>query len=137
MNRSASTPFAPTTISIPAHQLLCIREFAARKDVRYYLNTLHICTKDGRAYISATDGHMGAIIRTEEASVDGPDISWLIPIEVFDKLSKSPVSITFSPPMALGAVLTDVPEIDKKQTGDSSIDFSSSWRCEVQLQQDA
>ena len=67
MNTHSSTilqnTFTPTTLQIPAKLLLCIREFAARSDIRYYLNTLHFSTRAGRAYISATDGHMGGIIR--------------------------------------------------------------------------
>ena len=63
------TTFTPTTLQIPAKLLLCIREFAARSDIRYYLNTLHFSTRAGRAYISATDGHMGGIIRSDEGAV--------------------------------------------------------------------
>lgn len=134
--------FAPTTLNIPAKLLLCIREFAARSDIRYYLNTLHFCTRAGRAYISATDGHMGGIIRSDEGAVQGPDINWLVPIELFDKLSKSHLTITFSPPMLQGQVLNAMPEAEE---ADSSADgkanfaapITTPWRCEVQLQQDA
>ena len=100
MNHSPSFPCAPTTISIPAHQLLCIKEFAARKDVRYYLNAIHFRTDGSRVYLSATDGHMGAILRSPEGAVTGPDISWIVPIELFDRLGKSPITLTFSAPAA-------------------------------------
>lgn len=102
----------PTTLQIPAKLLLCIREFAARSDVRYHLNTLHFSTRAGRAYISATDGHMGGIIRSDEGAVQGPDINWLF-IKLFDKLSKSHLTITFSPPMLCGQVLSAMPEAEE------------------------
>ena len=135
------TTFTPTTLQIPAKLLLCIGEFAARSDIRYYLNTLHFSTRAGRAYISATDGHMGGIIRSDEGSVDGPDINWLVPIELFDKLSKSHLTITFSPPMLQGQVLSAMPEAEEADSSAegkaSTASITSSWRCEVQLQQDA
>jgi hypothetical protein len=130
--------FTPTTLQIPAKLLLCIREFAARSDIRYYLNTLHFSTRAGRAYISATDGHMGGIIRSDEGSVQGPDINWLVPIELFDKLSKSHLTITFSPPMLQGQVLSAMPEAEESDVSvDGKANITASWRCEVQLQQDA
>jgi hypothetical protein len=133
--------FTPTTLQIPAKLLLCIREFAARSDIRYYLNTLHFSTRAGRAYISATDGHMGGIIRSDEGAVQGPDINWLVPIELFDKLSKSHLTITFSLPMLQGQVLSAMPEAEEADSSAegkaSTASITSSWRCEVQLQQDA
>ena len=130
--------FTPTTLQIPAKLLLCIREFAARSDIRYYLNTLHFSTRAGRAYISATDGHMGGIIRSDEGAVQGPDINWLVPIELFDKLSKSHLTITFSPPMLQGQVLSAMPEAEEADVSmDGKANLTASWRCEVQLQQDA
>ena len=136
------TTFTPTTLQIPAKLLLCIGEFAARSDIRYYLNTLHFSTRAGRAYISATDGHMGGIIRSDEGAVQGPDINWLVPIELFDKLSKSHLTITFSPPMLQGQVLSEMPEAEEADVSvDGKVNFAApitaSWRCEVQLQQDA
>ena len=132
------TTFTPTTLQIPAKLLLCIGEFAARSDIRYYLNTLHFSTRAGRAYISATDGHMGGIIRSDEGAVQGPDINWLVPIELFDKLSKSHLTITFSPPMLQGQVLSAMPEAEEVDSGADGISIiTAPWRCEVQLQQDA
>lgn len=144
MTVSSSKPglqnaFASTKLTLSANMLLCIREFAARKDIRYYLNTIHFCTQGGRAYISATDGHMAAVLRTQEGSVEGPDINWLVPIELFEKLGKSPLSISFSPPMVQGRVLTGLPDSDVEVSATTAAtdNATSSWRCEVQLQQDA
>ena len=138
-NTDLQNAFAPTKLTLSANVLLCIREFAARKDIRYYLNTIHFCTQGGRAYISATDGHMAAVLRTLEGSVEGPDVNWLVPIELFEKLGKSPLSISFSPPMAQGKVLTGLPDggVDAAVPTAATDNITSSWRCEVQLHQDA
>jgi hypothetical protein len=95
-----SLPLAPTVIQLSANQIACIKEFAGSKDVRYYLNAIHFRTDGSRVYMSATDGHMGAILRSPEGAVTGPDISWIVPIELFDRLGKSPVTLTFSAPAA-------------------------------------
>ena len=96
----ASLPLAPTVIQLSANQIACIKEFAGSKNVRYYLNAIHFRTDGSRVYMSATDGHMGAILRSPEGAVTGPDISWIVPIELFDRLGKSPVTLTFSTPAA-------------------------------------
>ena len=85
----------PTIISLSNNYLLCLRQFAARTDIRTYLNGFHFRTAGGRAYISATDGHMAAVIRTPEGSVTGPDINWCVPINLFEKVLKGFSTITF------------------------------------------
>lgn len=118
----ASLRLAPTVIQLNANQIACIKEFAARKDVRYYLNAIHFRTDGSRAYMSATDGHMGAILRSSEGAVTGPDISWIVPIELFDRLGKSPVTLTFSAP----AARYEEGEVDTASVSDGSAGNSQS-----------
>lgn len=65
--------------------------------------------------------------------VQGADINWIVPIELFDKIGNSDVTLTFDPSSALKGDLSKVcSDAEKGQETNSS-----SWRCEVTLAQDA
>lgn len=88
MNHSASTPSCATTLTIPTHYLKALAEFAAGNDIREYLNTINFRVTAGCAYLSASDGHIGAMLTLEPSAVDGPDFECCVPIGFFTDLGK-------------------------------------------------
>lgn len=77
-----------TTIDIPITALRAAMLFAAKQDVRYYLNGLHIVLKgDGTGEIQATDGHRAIVIRL--LYVPAVSLSVIIPATLVETLLKA------------------------------------------------
>lgn len=77
-----------TTIVIPTHYLKALAEFAASNDIREYLNAINFRVTAGCAYLSASDGHIGAMVTLEPSAVDGPDFECCVPIGFFTDFGK-------------------------------------------------
>lgn len=77
-----------TTISLPIASLRAAMLFAARHDVRYYLNGFNI-TLDGTGsgQIQATDGHRAVVIRLHD--VPAVSMSAIIPADMVETLLKA------------------------------------------------
>ena len=54
------------TFTIPSVELKAMLQFAAKNDVRYYLNGLHFVPTNGGIAIQATDGHVLGILHVEQ-----------------------------------------------------------------------
>ena len=62
----------------------------AKKDVRYFLNGVHIVKKDNVVTVEATDGHMGFQTRDVDTdSVDVAELDMIIPCSVVAVIIKS------------------------------------------------
>jgi DNA polymerase III sliding clamp (beta) subunit (PCNA family) len=77
-----------STISLPITDLRAAMLFAARYDVRYYLNGIYI-TLDGKGsgQIQATDGHRAIVIRLHD--VPAEEFSAIIPADLVETLLKA------------------------------------------------
>jgi hypothetical protein len=65
-------------------------EFAATKDIRFYLCAVHIRADGGRAWVEATNGHALAVLRLPDADAAGlPDGSYLIPRDAIASIIKA------------------------------------------------
>lgn len=77
-----------TTIDLPINSLRAAMLFAAKNDVRYYLNGLHIVLKgDGTGEIQATDGHRAIVVRLHD--VPAVSLSVIIPGDSIETLLKA------------------------------------------------
>lgn len=77
-----------TTIDIPITALRAAMLFAAKQDVRYYLNGLHIILDGtGSGQIQATDGHRAIVIRLLD--VPAVSLSVIIPAALVETLLKA------------------------------------------------
>ena len=76
------------TIDLPITALRAAMLFAAKNDVRYYLNGLHIVLKgDGTGEIQATDGHRAIVVRLKDAPAVA--MSAIIPSALVETLLKA------------------------------------------------
>lgn len=77
-----------TTIDLPVASLRAAMLFAAKQDVRYYLNGLHIILDGtGSGQIQATDGHRAIVIRLKD--VPAVVMSAIIPVDLVETLLKA------------------------------------------------
>lgn len=76
------------TLTIPRNYLAAVARFRAVKDIRFYLNGMHVACYPSVAYITCTDGHtlcQARIERPEHAEPFGQGEA-IIPSEFFDKV---------------------------------------------------
>jgi DNA polymerase III sliding clamp (beta) subunit (PCNA family) len=72
--------------SIQRKQLKGLGRFAATKDIRYYLNGLHVVQNNRGTYIEATNGHMLGRLLIDETPVATPG-SVILPFESVKSLA--------------------------------------------------
>ena len=72
--------------SILRKQLKGMSRFAATKDIRYYLNGLHVVQDNRGTYIEATNGHMLGRLLISETPVSNP-CSVILPLESIKTLA--------------------------------------------------
>jgi DNA polymerase-3 subunit beta len=111
MVQSASNSGAyAMTIDLPITALRAAMLFAAKNDVRYYLNGLHIVLKgDGTGEIQATDGHRAIVVRFKDAPAVA--MSAIIPVDLVETLLKAKAvkKATY--------VFLDIPENERDNRG--------------------
>ena len=72
--------------SILRKQLKAMSRIAATKDIRYYLNGLHVVQNNRGTYIEATNGHMLGRLLIDETPVSNP-CSVILPLESVKSLA--------------------------------------------------
>lgn len=88
-------------IQIDYDALRALLLVAADKDIRYYLNGIHIEVSETAIVAVATDGHSLLALPLAPADADAPRMvgSWILPRDVLDmvkphKVGRSPLSLT-------------------------------------------
>lgn len=84
--------------------------FAAKADVRVYLNAVHVERRAGRVSVTASDGHTAFLARVSAAQ-DGEDERFAIPVSVAAKVPDELVSVAGD---RVGAVLVDANANDER-----------------------
>lgn len=84
--------------------------FAAKGDVRAYLNAVHVERRDGRVSVTASDGHTAFLALVSYAQ-DGDDERFAIPVGVAAKVPDEGVSVAGD---RVGAVLVDATATDDR-----------------------
>lgn len=99
------------TINLPSRPLLALREIAAKKDVRYYLNGVSLEVGQEGAFLSASNGSILGVARLAECPAN-VQAKVVIPRTLLDRLK----------PSALGVVVLTA----RRDTADAG-----RWRLEL------
>jgi len=73
-------------IALSKSQIRAVLRFAAKNDIRYYLNGINVECHRTVAYLTATNGHFLGICRVERDSEDCGTGSFILPREVLEKI---------------------------------------------------
>ena len=82
-----------TTVTIATEYVKAALLFAAKKDIRYWLNGLHIELSHAGAWLVATDGHTVFVHRIAGADAERATCSAIIESAAFDAVAKSKAKI--------------------------------------------
>lgn len=77
--------------TLPIRPLLALREFAAKKDVRYYLKGIFVDLSEG--VMVATNGHMMGVYRI---TLPVAPVKFIIPRTLLDRLKPSPLDVAIA-----------------------------------------
>ena len=83
------------TINLPSRPLLALREIAAKKDVRYYLNGVSLEVGQEGAFLSASNGSILGVARLAECPAN-VQAKVVIPRTLLDRLKPSEAAVTLT-----------------------------------------
>jgi len=121
-------------VIVPAQYIETIKLFAAKKDVRQYLNNVFLEIHQHESFLVATNGHiLGAFrIKCEQADVPEP-IEAIIPIEMLKSVKNGMVEITVGAPVKEDSASRSITIVANGMTlSGESLDFKYvNWRSAV------
>lgn len=122
-------------ISLSKSQLRAVLRFAAKNDVRHYLNGVLVECHRNVAYLVATNGHFLGICRTERAEDDCGTGAVILPREVLERiksgkrLAADVVTLTVEQPDSGASRFTLADAIEATEISGQTIDGSfPDWR---------
>lgn len=114
------------TVLVKASIIKAISHFAAKRDIRWYLQGIFVEIDGEDAYLCATNGHILAAYRTSVDARSGNDskLSAIFPIGLFQAVKKNDVPVT----LTIGANLVSVKQTDITLSGAPLAGEFPRWR---------